>query len=149
MLTVRRCADQRHCLLLWFKIAAIKRARAPLDHASPFLLLPAANDVWIAPYLCVSVQRQTHTEAPFFCGFGKASCWNRVPLYVRNVCQTHSHTQAGALTRTSERARAAHAGVSQRLIHSFSASLQQVREAPKRQKCPQNQKKGCFHISLF
>lgn len=99
----------------------------------------------------------THTEAPFFCGLGKASCWNRVPLYVRNVCQTHSHTQAGALTRTSEWAGAAHAGVNQhagplqRIIHS-AASLQQVSEAPmhqKRQKYPQKGTKGCFPISLF
>lgn len=80
-----------------------------------------------------------HTEAPFFCGLSKASCWNRVPLYVRNVCETHSHTQAEALTRTSERAGPAHAGVNQhagprqRIIHSVSASLQQVGEAPMHQ----------------
>lgn len=55
IMTVRSCADQRHCLLLWCVIAAIKRACAALDNASSFLLLPAANDVWIAPYVCVSV----------------------------------------------------------------------------------------------
>lgn len=91
-------------------------------------------------YLCVSVCWEARSPKGTqrllsSAGSGKASCWNRVPLYVRNVCRTHSHTQAGALTCTSERAGAAHAGVnqhadpSQRIIDSFSASLEQVSEA--------------------
>lgn len=92
------------------------------------------------PCLCVSVCCQARSPKGTqrllsSAGSGKASCWNRVPLYVRNVCRTHSHTQTGALTRTSERAEGAHAGVnqhadpSQRIIDSFSASLEQVSEA--------------------
>lgn len=110
---------------------------------SSFLLLPAVIHAWIPPprppllYLCVSVCCEARSPKGTqrllsSAGSGKASCWNRVPLYVRNVRRAHSHTQAGALTRTSERAGAAHAGVnqhadpSQRIIDSFSASLEQV-----------------------
>lgn len=96
-------------------------------------------------------------------GSPKASlCWNRVPLYVWNVCQTrsHTHTHTGRSIDTHTRPNGAgpahagvnqHAGPSQRIIHWVSSSLQQVSPAATRQKCPQNRgkKEGCFRISLF
>lgn len=96
----------------------------------------AGEGVWISVCVCVCVivtgVTHTHTQehtGPFLPqarqNFLGCVCWNRVPLYARGVCRTHSCTQAGALIRTSDRAGAAHTGVnqhagrSQRFFDSF------------------------------
>lgn len=162
-MTVSTCADQRRCSLLWCMIAAIKGLCSPgrriLGSSSTCCKRHVARPVSVC--FCVKHALPNAHRGSFLPRARQSFLLEQgPPLCEECVSDALPHTQAGALTRTSDRAGAAHTGVNQhagpgqRIIHSFSASLLQVSEAPMHQNVRKVQKakkkkKGCFCTSLF